>query len=186
MGFTIYFISHSLAQDRLRSELLSLRPAMTSITGSNDSAQGQIPSPSSLENLPYLSAVLKESLRMRPNSTLLPRVTPTERSVSLAGIGGIPLGTRVNSFQWFVHRNPDHWEHVDQWMPERWLSDSGKDPGRLWAFGSGPRMCVGMHLSLYCTFLRIHLIASDTIICPFAAHILASSLCTLPYRHLFP
>lgn len=91
---------------------------------------------------------------MRPNSTPLPRITPNDHSVTLAGVEKIPPRTRVNAFQWFVHRDPRQWTQPDRWMPERWLHHEGDKPqggdeGILWAFGSGPRMCVGSHLSYY-------------------------------------
>lgn len=122
----------------------------------SETCRPRLPHPSLLDNLPYLSAVLKESLRMRPNSTPLPRITPPDRSVTIAGTEGIPPGTRVNSFQWFVHRDPTRWPLVNQWMPERWLSTDGKDgegsENVLWAFASGPRMCAGSHLTHYRKF----------------------------------
>lgn len=108
----------------------------------------RLPSPSSLEELPYLSAVLKESFRMRPTSTPLPRVTPRDRPVSLAGVDGIPPGTRVNVFQWLIHRNPDNYSRADEWRPERWLT--GPSP-LLWPFGGGSRMCVGIAVTQYRT-----------------------------------
>jgi unspecific monooxygenase len=154
LAYTIYYISrHPHAQDRIRAELVSAGISMRVPSGGEDAEQAPMPSPSSLDKLPYLSAVLKESLRMRPNSTPLPRVTPHDRSVSLAGYHDIPPATRVNAFQWLVHRDPSKWQAVDEWRPERWLDESKREKGgnesRLWAFGSGPRMCIGEHFTQY-------------------------------------
>lgn len=95
---------------------------------------------------------------MRPNSTPLPRITPANTSVRLAGIEGIPSGVRVNAFQWFVHRDPKKWDQVDEWIPERWLDSDGKllkssGESQMWGFCSGPRMCAGSNVSQYCQFL---------------------------------
>jgi len=106
-----------------------------------------------LDSLPYLKAVIDESLRMRPTSTPLPRVTPPDRTSSVAGVDNIPPGTRINSFQWFVHRDPAKWDRVHEWLPERWLGrDMEKRAARedvLWAFVSGPRTCLGNNLTYY-------------------------------------
>ncbi|RDA94616.1 hypothetical protein CP533_2440 [Ophiocordyceps camponoti-saundersi (nom. inval.)] len=154
LAYTIYYISRdSSAQRQLRAELETLDPI---IRDNNPGSGLRLPSPSSLDRLPYLSAVLNESLRLRPTSTPLPRVTPWDRPVSLAGLDDIPPGTRVNTFQWFIHRDPKNYSHVDEWRPERWTepaSKDGKSP-MLWAFGGGSRMCVGASLSYYRTFQR--------------------------------
>ncbi|KAI1818321.1 cytochrome P450 [Poronia punctata] len=160
LAYTIFYIArHPTAQQTLREELVAAQLDMRwhgeEVT---DSSGGKMPSPQAMDKLPYMSAVLKESLRMRPNSTPLPRVTPKDRSVTLAGYDNIPPETRVNSFQWFVHRDPTKWDAADEWRPERWLEDHPScesseaiDSGeaRLWAFGSGPRICVGLHLTHY-------------------------------------
>jgi unspecific monooxygenase len=112
--------------------------------------------PAKLETLPYLNAVIHESLRMRPTSTLLPRITPANRSVNVAGVEGTPPYTRINTFQWFIHRDPRRWERADEFVPERWLKSNdgtGKRNGGgedvLWSFASGPRMCLGTNWTYY-------------------------------------
>ncbi|KAB2571079.1 Cytochrome P450 98A1 [Lasiodiplodia theobromae] len=146
LGYAIFYLSGKPeVQSKLREELLGLSSPITAGT-----SESQLPTPSSLDDLPYLDAVIKESLRMRPTSTPLPRVTPTDKAVTLGGFENIPPGTRVNTFQWFVHRDPRAWSNVDEWIPERWLSgNDGSDSGVLWPFVTGSRMCLGSHLAGY-------------------------------------
>lgn len=152
LAYTLYYLSQKpTAQRRLREEIAFAAPEMYRPSSSNSS---NLPSAATLDKLPYLSAIICESLRMRPNSTPLPRITPANASVRLAGIEGIPPGVRVNAFQWFVHRDPKKWDRVDEWIPERWLDGDGKllkgsGESQLWGFCSGPRMCAGSNLSQY-------------------------------------
>ncbi|PPJ54321.1 hypothetical protein CBER1_06126 [Cercospora berteroae] len=160
LAYTIFYISQNPdAQEKLRAEVSGLMPQSGEDWAQNDEKKfdegiktAKMPSPTSLDRLPYLSAVLKESFRMRPNSTPLPRITPRDRTVSLAGYE-IPPRTRVNVFQWFIHRNPEIFDLANEWHPERWLDDkralSVDSAQPLWAFGSGSRMCVGASLSQY-------------------------------------
>lgn len=120
-----------------------------------------------LDALPYLRAVINESLRMRPTSTPLPRVTPKGKPVSVAGINDIPPGTRINTFQWFIHRDETKWDRPNEWEPERWLKKDAKadfsstkakdDHGILWPFASGPRVCVGNNLTYYSKSINPHI-----------------------------
>ncbi|WEW61339.1 hypothetical protein PRK78_006829 [Emydomyces testavorans] len=139
LGYTLYYISqHPRAQERLRKELADIQPTLNH----SNSAAGDfsIPDITALDKLPYLSAVIQESLRLRPNSTPLPRITPSNQAVTLVDVPNIPPGTRINAFQWFLHRDPAKWSKVDQWIPERWLEETvenkgNAEPKTLWAFG---------------------------------------------------
>ncbi|KAL8956983.1 MAG: hypothetical protein Q9193_005631 [Seirophora villosa] len=152
LAYALYYLSQKpAAQRRLREEIAFAAPEMHRPSSSNSP---NLPSAATLDKLPYLSAIICESLRMRPNSTPLPRITPANASVRLAGIEGIPPGVRVNAFQWFVHRDAKKWDRVDEWIPERWLDSDGKllkgsGESQLWGFCSGPRMCAGSNLSQY-------------------------------------
>ncbi|KAL8950435.1 MAG: hypothetical protein Q9222_003529 [Ikaeria aurantiellina] len=169
LAYTLYYVSQNpIAQHRLRQEIASATPEMQNLAGLDDSdlQDHNLPSAASLDQLPYLSAIICESLRMRPNSTPLPRITPAGSSVRLAGIEGIPPGVRVNAFQWFVHRDPKKWDRVDDWIPERWLDGDGKllrgsGESQLWGFCSGPRMCAGSNLSQYLMRYILALIFSN-------------------------
>ncbi|KAL3420392.1 hypothetical protein PVAG01_08891 [Phlyctema vagabunda] len=163
VAYTIYYIArHHNAQDHIRAELSAAGISMK--VSPKDTEHAKLPAPSSLDKLPYLAAVLQESFRMRPNSTPLPRVTPHDRSVSLGGYDDIPPATRVNTFQWLIHRDPSKWDAVDEWRPERWLKENitkeTNSESRVWAFGGGSRMCLGINYTHY--IMRYILVAIFT------------------------
>ncbi|TEB14539.1 hypothetical protein FA13DRAFT_1747942 [Coprinellus micaceus] len=60
-----------------------------------------------LEGLPYLTAVIKEGLRLPMRLTPLPRVA--HENTNIAGVQ-VPAGTIVSMGQTFVHLNPDLFE----------------------------------------------------------------------------
>ncbi|KAK5958385.1 hypothetical protein OHC33_000227 [Knufia fluminis] len=84
------------------------------------------PSQSTLETLPYLSAVIRESLRMSPGvASPLPRVVPA--SGTKLGGNFIPGGTVVEMSSHFVHRSADTFENPNEFKPDRWMGPGGKD-----------------------------------------------------------
>lgn len=155
LGYAFWYIAQNPgAQQSIRGELTAHGIEIPRPNDFRDIAERNDRYTSAkLDSLSYLRAVIDESLRMRPTSTPLPRITPPDKGSSVAGIDNIPPGTRINSFQWFVHRDPAKWDHVHEWRPERWLQrDSDKKTFRedvLWAFVSGPRTCLGNNLSYY-------------------------------------
>ncbi|KAI3323641.1 cytochrome P450 [Xylariaceae sp. AK1471] len=163
LGYAIWYIAQNpRAQQAIRDELAAHGVDMKSLyQGSSLAEQVHETIAAKLDSLPYLRAVIDESLRMRPTSTPLPRVTPHTKTSCVAGVENIPPGTRINAFQWFVHRDPAKWERVDEWCPERWLH---RDVDRklptedvLWPFVSGPRTCLGNNLTYY---VMQHMIAA--------------------------
>ncbi|XP_057781287.1 6,7,8-trihydroxycoumarin synthase-like isoform X2 [Salvia miltiorrhiza] len=103
-----------------------------------------------LPNLPYLKAVIKETLRLYPPAPLLvPR--QTIEKCTLEGYE-IQPNTVVFVNAWAVARDPKYWENPDEFMPERFLNSNihditGQDFGAI-PFGSGRRICPGMSMGL--------------------------------------
>lgn len=80
-----------------------------------------------LMNLPYLSAVVEESLRLGTPFPGLPRVTP-EGGATLAG-EYIPEGTIVGVPAYSQAIHPENfWPEPEAFRPERWLPE-GLGPG---------------------------------------------------------
>ncbi|EKM57594.1 uncharacterized protein PHACADRAFT_206486 [Phanerochaete carnosa HHB-10118-sp] len=102
-----------------------------------------------LENLPYLRAVVKESLRLSHGVvTPLTRVVPQDGSV----ISGefIPGGTVVSMSNVLVHTNEEIFPEPHAFKPERWLDPAaGSLDNWLVSFSKGPRSCIGINLA-YC------------------------------------
>ncbi|KAJ6118935.1 hypothetical protein N7471_013555 [Penicillium samsonianum] len=100
-----------------------------------------------LEKMPYLNAVIKESLRIASVATgTLPRVVPP----SGAKIAGhfIPGGTVVGMSSHFVHHNEAAFEQADEFIPERWLQEGSTDLQKfLVPFSRGPRSCPAQSLA---------------------------------------
>ena len=114
-----------------------------------------IPDSQALERLPFLGAVVKECLRPRntsPNAD--PRVTPNNSPSRIGNLSNVPSGTRVCSYGWCLHRNPDVYADPLDWDPKRWLEGGCDDTAaaKKWffAFGAGSRNCIGQHIAVEC------------------------------------
>ncbi|CAM0914186.1 unnamed protein product [Alopecurus aequalis] len=102
-----------------------------------------------LPDLPYLKAVVKETLRLHPPTPLLlPRETLED--TELLGYH-IPAGTRVLVHAWAIGRDPATWgDRAEEFLPERFLrynQEIGQDFAFL-PFGAGRRGCPGVRFAL--------------------------------------
>lgn len=104
---------------------------------------------SDLRNLPYLQAVVKETLRLHPSVPLLvPRM-----AVEACEIEGyyIPKNARVMVNAWGMQRDPGVWERPLEFDPDRFIGSSVDVRGsdfQLIPFGAGRRICAGMSMGI--------------------------------------
>ncbi|KAI3726706.1 hypothetical protein L1987_66506 [Smallanthus sonchifolius] len=108
---------------------------------------------SDIKHLVYLPAIIKETLRLYPPAP----ISITRESTDDCIVGGytVPKGTLLIPNLWKLHRDPNVWSDLDQFQPERFLTDKkgiGIDVKgqhfELLPFGSGRRMCVGTSFAL--------------------------------------
>ncbi|CAO1944620.1 unnamed protein product [Urochloa humidicola] len=101
--------------------------------------------------LPYLQAVIKETLRLR---MAIPLLVP-HMNLHDAKLGGydIPAESKVLVNAWYLANNPDSWRNPEEFRPERFLEEekhveaNGND-FRYLPFGVGRRSCPGIILAL--------------------------------------
>ncbi|TVU43843.1 hypothetical protein EJB05_10341, partial [Eragrostis curvula] len=106
-----------------------------------------------LNNMSYLKAVVKETLRLHPAVPLLvPHLSTADCEINGYSI---PSGTRVIVNAWALARDPTLWQRAEEFMPERFLEGGpeaavdmkGKDY-QFVPFGSGRRICPGMNFGI--------------------------------------
>ncbi|CAI0399190.1 unnamed protein product [Linum tenue] len=103
-----------------------------------------------IEQLPYLKAVVKETMRLQPAAPLLlPR--ESSQDCNLEGFK-IPAKTTVYINAWVIGRDPEAWgENLEEFKPERFMHTSIDLKGRHFAlipFGAWRRMCPGINMWL--------------------------------------
>ncbi|PHT36646.1 Cytochrome 76A2 [Capsicum baccatum] len=128
-------LRHPEAMDKVKTEI-------SRVVGPNRKFEE-----SDIDNLPYMQAVIKESLRLHPP---LPFLIPRETIQDTKFMGyDIPKGTQVLVNAWVIGRDPECWDDPMSFKPKRFLGSKVDVKGQhyeLIPFGAGRRMCVGLPL----------------------------------------
>ncbi|KAF2305659.1 hypothetical protein P3X46_032850 [Hevea brasiliensis] len=112
---------------------------------------------SDIQNLPYLEAIVKETLRKHPPGPLLRRECNTDTKINKYEI---ETGTKILINAYAIMQDPNIYSEPDKFIPERFLVDHqemdfyGQDLHFL-PFGSGRRACIGISHALIVTNVTI-------------------------------
>jgi cytochrome P450 len=139
-----------MTDSELRDELVTLLVAghETTATALSWAVERLVRHPDKLERLTaevadgrdeYLTAVVQETLRLRPVISLVNR---TLKAPMEFGGYELPAGVKVAPCIYLMHRRPDIYPEPDRFLPERFLE---RPPGTYtWIpFGGGVRRCLG-------------------------------------------
>ena len=143
--FIMAMITHPEVQARAREEIDRVCTSGGSL---------RLPQMSDLLEMPYVAAMIKETLRWRPT---VPIVPPHQATENLEFDGHfIPAGTvfLINSIAL-----SNEFDNAHQFQPERWVDGSeARTTNNFWGFGGGRRICVGWKVAeqaLFIAFARL-------------------------------
>jgi cytochrome P450 len=125
LAWAIYFVLRDPAVlARAKAELASLGPDAT---------------PDQLARLPYLGAVIDETLRIRPVTadTFRMLTRPWQFGKWL-----LPAGTAVSASAILIHSDPEVYPEPEAFLPDRFLHSKPR-PNVYLPFGGGGRRCIG-------------------------------------------
>ncbi|KAL2896692.1 hypothetical protein RDABS01_038476 [Bienertia sinuspersici] len=135
-------VNHPKIQQKIRDEITT-------------KLKGKPITEANLEQLPYLQATIKETLRLH---TPIPLLVP-HMNLEEAKLGGytIPSESKVVVNAWWLANNPEWWRDPHEFRPDRFLEEEGttdvtvgggKVDFRYLPFGVGRRSCPGIILAL--------------------------------------
>lgn len=101
--------------------------------------------PSQLDSLPYLAAVINETLRLHGVGIGVYR--RVLRGQTIDGYA-LPAGTQVFAYTLPQHLDPAKWEYPEEFRPEQFLGKRLR-PHEFAPFGAGYRRCIGASFAMY-------------------------------------
>lgn len=137
--------------------LQKLKTELSTIQNLNDSLAKVL---ANLEKLPYLTAVIKEALRLGYGVSMrVPRIAP-DASLRYKD-WEIPPGTSVAMTTVLLHQDANIFPQPLEFRPERWLNDESSKLDRyLTSFSAGSRVCLGMNLAWAELYMTLYFLFS--------------------------
>ncbi|KAI1172680.1 cytochrome P450 [Nemania sp. FL0916] len=116
----------------------------------------RLPATTDRERLPYIDAIVKETLRWHPIAPMGIPHQNTEDDVYEGYL--IPKGSMLFANIWHFTHDPERYHDPFEFKPERFLPGAADKPEpdpKQFAFGFGRRACPGNHLADNTLFLMI-------------------------------
>jgi cytochrome P450 len=105
------------------------------------------PGPQHMAQLPWLTATLKEAMRLYPPVAAV----MSRRTTAPIALDGwqIPKGAMLRITPWVLHHDERWFPQAHAFQPERFLDGAPPIPKGAWMpFGAGPRVCLGQHFAM--------------------------------------
>ncbi len=135
LTFTLYLLgNHPDVQQRIFEEVLNAESETENIV-------------EQLQKMPYINAVLNESMRLYPPAWITDRQNVEDDALVTFNI---KKDTLIGVSFYELHRNPKYWKNPDHFDPNRFLGEQKKHSMQyFYPFGAGPRMCIGAGFAIY-------------------------------------
>jgi cytochrome P450 len=113
-----------------------MRAEIATVTGDGPVGFEQV------KRLTYVRNVFRETLRLYPPITFLPRVALARSKI---GPCSVRRGALIMIAPWTIHRHRDWWPNPHAFDPDRFSTEREREivPGSYLPFGLGPRVCMG-------------------------------------------
>jgi hypothetical protein len=145
----IVYVFHTLSQNPT---------ALTKVREEHDTVFGPVENtgdvlrndPPLINKCNFTLAVIKETMRLWPPSSSIREGTPGIFLTDQTGTVVPTVGLNATIMHYYVQTNPRVWKRPLEFLPERWLVESGHElyppPGAYRPFEFGARNCIGQTL----------------------------------------
>ncbi|OAY75025.1 Cytochrome P450 77A3 [Ananas comosus] len=142
----LHLVLDPAAQERLHAEV---------VAKAGPKSKGGKITEAHVEDMPYLQAVVKETLRRHPPSHFVLSHAVSKDEAELGGYR-IPANASVEFYTAWVAEDPSVWTEPGEWRPERFLEGgegwdtdvTGTRGVRMMPFGAGRRICPAATLGM--------------------------------------